>query len=103
MYVPAYGLNHFYSIPGVRVVGPGHYHVKCTVAQVSAFWQDYLGIDTHNSLVANGIKTVAVDLWINSSGQPVKIIVTAKSNDVRVNLVLTVGHYNQPLTIKAPA
>jgi hypothetical protein len=101
-YNPNYGLNDFYSTPGVTRAGPGHYQTTCTIAQAKTFWVDYLS-EQYSWLADYGFRTVTVSLWTNSSGWPLAITVSGRSSDVRLSYRLTLSGYNKPLVIKAPA
>jgi hypothetical protein len=101
-YNPDYGLNYFYSTPGVTKVGPGHYQATCTIAQAKAFWVNYLDVE-YSWLADYGFKTVAINLWTDSSRRPLTITVSGRSSDIRLSYRATLSDYNKPLVIKSPA
>jgi hypothetical protein len=98
---PYYLLSMFRKIPGVALVGSGHYQVTCTASQIGA----YLNWDYEQAakvLTENGITTVTANFWLDSSGRPVKDTITGQSSHVRLSAAETFTEYNVPLAISAP-
>jgi hypothetical protein len=98
---PYYSLAKFLAIPGVKLVGPGHYQVTCTTSQLSAFFSWEYAEPTL-ILTENGVKTATASFWLDSSGRPVKDTISGQSSHVRLSAVETFTKYNEPLTITAP-
>jgi hypothetical protein len=98
---PYYSLAKFRAIPGVALVGPGHYRVTCTVGRFGSFFSwEYA--EPASILTDNGIKSATLNFWLDSSGRPVKDTITGQSASVRLSAFETFTNYNKPLTIKAP-
>jgi hypothetical protein len=98
---PYYSLAKFRSIPGVALVGPGHYQVTCTVSRFGSFFAWEYSEPT-SILTDNGIKSATLNFWLDSSGRPVKDTITGQGANVRLSGAETFTDYNKPLTIKAP-
>jgi hypothetical protein len=81
----------------VNGVGATHYTVVVDVTKLpntSAF--------SKQALQASGIKTIPVDLWVDDQGRPVKVTEKVAVQGQSVNVIATIGKYNQPVTISAP-
>jgi hypothetical protein len=88
------------ALPGITRVAAGHYRVTGTYAKVGSFLAFY---DMSASYFeGSDIKTFTIDLWVDSSGRPVKDAVAGRSAIWAFSLVETFANYNKPVVIRAP-
>jgi len=92
----------FDAISGVKLVGTRHYQVVANDAKVRAFLDVTFGI-TGETLTRSAIDAVTIDLWVNTSGQPVKITVAGQSPTDPLTAWASFTSYDQPLTIHQPS
>jgi hypothetical protein len=103
----AQGLNpyneeqQFGKLPRVRHASATESTVTGTIAQIDPFINDEYGVTVAN-FKGTGITTLTATLSLDSSGRPVKVVVTGHSSDFDFSVVETFGSFNKPLTITAP-
>ncbi len=81
------------SVNGVRTT---HYYVVVDVAKLPG---TYAG---RGALLQAGLKTLPIDLYVDSEGRPVQVTERLTVGTLSVATDLGVTKYNQPVTISAP-
>ena len=77
-------------------VATTHYSVVVDVAKLPA------SLPGKDALVSSGLKTLPVELYIDSAGRPVQVTEQFTVAQQNVSTELKVTKYNQPVTITAP-
>jgi hypothetical protein len=49
-----------------------------------------------------GISTIALDLWLDDHGRPLKVVDVIAADGQRATNTVTLTNYNEPVTITAP-
>lgn len=93
--------QQFDALPRVRHASATESTVTGTIAQIDPFINDEYGV-TLTNFKGSGITTLTADFWVDSSGRPVKVVVTGHSSDFDLSVVETFGSFNKPQTITAP-
>jgi hypothetical protein len=73
-----------------------HYSIVVSVAKLP---DSYPGKST---LIAGGLSTIPLQLFIDSNGRPVRVKETLSAQGQTIQTKINVTKYNQPVTIKAP-
>lgn len=99
---PGAELAAFRAIPSVLLVGTRHYRVTCTVARAKAFFSTAYGNDSFAQFKGTGIKSLTINVWVDSAGRLTKESVTGQSPTWAIAATETFTNYNKMLTVKAP-
>lgn len=81
------------TIAGVQTT---HYSIVVDVAKLP---NDFQG---KSAIEASGLKTVPLELYVDSTGRPVRLIETLSAQGQTAVTTTTVTDYNKPVTITAP-
>lgn len=81
------------TVAGVETT---HYSIVVDVAKLP---DDFQG---KSAIEASGLKTVPLELYIDSSGRPVRLVETLSAQGQTAVTTTTVTDYNKPVTITAP-
>ncbi len=81
------------TINGVKTT---HYAVVVDIAKLPA---DLPGKD---SLVASGLTTLPLDLYVDDQGRPIQVSEDFKVQGQQVKSLVNVSDYNKPVTVTAP-
>jgi hypothetical protein len=98
---PYVSMSKFGALRGIRRAGTGHYRVTGTYAQVGSFlaWEFSL---TASSFKGTNIKTLTIDMMLDSNGSSAKITVAGRSSTLELAASETFTNPNKPVKIGAP-